>query len=492
MKQYEYVVVGGGTAGIVIGVRLAEAGHRVAVVEAGPTDLGDPRIEYTRDWASMIDTELDFSYPLVQREGFNPYLREHIAKVLGGCSSHNNTIALRPSRADIAHWNSLCGGDTWTEETVSEAWARVQEKVRFELAPIENRANIAFLEACEQQGLPRVELETVLAEDDLRNVCGVLPLNSEEGRRESSAVAYLHHADELPPTLNVLTGVRVDRILFDSGRAVSVETSAGQIEASEEIIVTAGSLNTPKLLMLSGVGHAEHLNEFGIDVVSDLPVGDHLLDHPESGVLFETSGSPGGMEINGWEVGAFGEDVMIHFTQELYDDYTSLQGYPVSEHGISMTPNVRRAVSEGTVRLRSSDPEDTPVIDAQLLSDEDDSDIDALVAGIRLCREIAAQPAFEGLVVRELAPGTEVQDDEDLKRYIRLAGATVFHPAGTCRMGFDCSTDNVVTPDFKVKGTRALRVADASVLPSMVGVNPCMTVLILAEICAQKILSERR
>lgn len=490
MSKYEYVVVGGGTAGAVIARRLGDAGKKVCLIEAGPNDAGDERIRLSRNWDQLLNTELDFDYELEARQGYNPLLREHIAKVLGGCSSHNNTIALRPPAKDIQIWIDN-GAHDWKREHVEQAWTKVMGALWMEQATINNVNNKRFLGASTEAGLGLVDFDAQATNSDIVNASCVLPLNSKNGERQSSSVGYLHPLTELPENLTLLLETTVTEIILDdqTGAACGVRTDRGDILASQEVIITAGALNTPKLLMLSGIGPAGHLQEMGIRVHADLPVGDHLLDHPEAAVLFETAEEMGEPDLNGWEVAAFSEEIMIHFTPGLYDDYTSELGYPTAPRGISMTPNVRRAVSEGTVRLRSANPQDPPRIDANLLSDPEGKDITALVNGIRLARKIAEQPSFAPHLVRELAPGEDVQSDEELASYARAAGATVFHPAGTCKMGPAEDSRTVTTPDFRVKGVDRLRVADASIFPTMTGVNPCMTVFIISEMCAALILN---
>ena len=227
-------------------------------------------------------------------------------------------------------------------------------------------------------------------------------------------------------------------------------------------------------------------------------MGEHLLDHPEGVVNWELSRPMPPEAINFWEVGIFdmtepglpAADLMMHLGVVVFDMQTKPSGYPTAQHGFALTPNVTRARSEGTVRLRSNDPGAPPLIDFCYFTDPEGHDERVMVAGVKRAREIAAQPALSDWVRRELSPGIKVQGDADISAYVRSTANTVYHPAGTCKMGAENDALAVVDPQLRVRGIQGLRVADASIFPTMIGVNPNITVMMVGERCADFCLSE--
>ena len=183
-------------------------------------------------------------------------------------------------------------------------------------------------------------------------------------------------------------------------------------------------------------------------------------------------------------------DLMMHLGIVIFDMQTKPAGYPTAQHGFALTPNVTRAKSEGTVRLRSANPSDAPLIDFRYFTDAAGHDERVMVAGVKRAREIAAQPALREWIRRELSPGSKVQDDAAISAYVRSTANTVYHPAGTCKMGAENDLNAVVDPLLRVRGIQGLRVADASVFPTMIGVNPNITVMMIGERCAEFCLSE--
>ena len=232
-------------------------------------------------------------------------------------------------------------------------------------------------------------------------------------------------------------------------------------------------------------------------------VGEHLQDHPEGVVQFEAKQPMVQTSTQWWEIGIFTPteegldrpDLMMHYGSVPFDMNTLRHGYPTTENGFSLTPNVTHARSRGTVRLRSRDFRDKPMVDPRYFTDPDGHDMRVMVAGIRKAREIAAQPAMAEWTGRELSPGVEAQTDEELQDYIRKTHNTVYHPVGTVRMGPDDDEMSPLDPELRVKGVTGLRVADASVMPEHVTVNPNITVMMIGERCADLVradLSPRR
>jgi choline dehydrogenase-like flavoprotein len=489
--SYDYIVVGGGTAGSVIAARLAEnPAITVCLIEAGPTDDGNQEVLSIKNWPNLLGTALDYDYRIEEQERGNSLIRHSRGRMLGGCSSHNSCIAFRAPRYDMDCWQQL-GCEGWSACETQPYFERVFEKVAIDKTPVINPLSQAFLEAAQQAGF---ELLTFNIDDELREGVGIFHLNARNGIRQSSAQAYIHPLLSTAYNLTLLTNTVANRILLDEfNAAYAVETDNAIIRASREIVVCCGTFDTPKLLLLSGIGPRRHLDEIGVPFKVGLEgVGEHLLDHPEGVIIWETNQPVSEETTQYWEVGLFSKvsplapvpDLMFHFGIVPFDWNTVPRGYPTARYGFSMTPNVPRAKSEGKVRLRSSDPKDAPCIDFRYFTDPEGHDEKILLAGIKLARAIAKQPALQRCIKRELAPGSHVVDDQELAEYARLTANTVYHPAGTCRMGANNHPLTVVDPELRVKGVHRLRVADASIFPAMISVNPCITCMMIGEKCA--------
>ena len=488
--EFDYLVLGGGTAGAVVASRLAEDPETsVCLVEAGPSDEGDWRILELWNWVNLLGTELDYDYLIEPQERGNGLIRHSRGKMLGGCSSHNSAIAFRTPDVDLRIWERA-GAAGWGPEDARPYFDKLFDRVNIETVLPGNTCSEAFVAAARQAGFPPIRFN----EEELREGVGWLQLNARGAIRQSSSVAYLHPIGELPPNLTLLTDTKVHRILIDDhGDAVGAETDRGTIRARQEVVVCCGAFDTPKLLMLSGIGPADHLYDVGVPVVADVPgVGEHLLDHPEGVVMWESTRPVPMMSRQGWEAALFARtdpdaeepDVMFHFGTSAFDINTVQLGYPTAEQAFCLTPNVMRARSEGVVRLRSGDPSTPPLIDFRYFTDPEGYDDRVITEGVKLARAIAAQPALRPWVKRELAPGPGVRTDEEISEYARRTANTVYHPAGTCRMGAGDDPRAVVDPQLRVRGVGRLRVADASVFPTMIGTNPCITCMMIGEKCA--------
>jgi choline dehydrogenase-like flavoprotein len=314
-------------------------------------------------------------------------------------------------------------------------------------------------------------------------------------------VAYLHPLAELPEALEVRTASPVRRVLIEEGRATGVELDDATLRANREVIVCAGAFESPKLLALSGVGDPAELRQLGLPVHGDVPgVGRNLLDHPEGTMMFESSRPIPSASSQFWDAALFARsdpslaepDLMVHFGITAGDVEGALAGFPAAEHAFCLTPNVMYPRSSGTVRLRSADPHDPPKVDFRYFSDPEGHDIEKMVAGLRLSRRIAAAPALRPWVARELAPGREADGEEVLREFASSTQTTVSHPAGTCRIGAPDDELAVLDPSLRVRGVDGLRVADASVFPTLTGVNPCLTCMLVGERCAELVLSAAR
>ncbi|MFE3327704.1 GMC family oxidoreductase [Streptomyces sp. NPDC059176] len=498
MTQYDYVVVGGGTAGSVIASRLTQNPDvTVAVIEGGPTDVDREDVLTLRRWMGLLGGELDYDYPTTEQPRGNSHIRHSRAKVLGGCSSHNTLIAFKPLPSDWDEW-AEAGATGWDAAAMDPYYYRLLNHI----VPVDeaDRNAIArdFVDAAQAAlGVPRVE---GFNKKPFHEGVGFFDLayHPEDNKRSSASVAYLHPVMDKRPNLTLMLETWAHRLELEGTRArgVHVRTKDGEelfVEARREVLVCAGAVDTPRLLMHSGIGPKADLEKLGIPVVHDLPgIGENLLDHPESVIVWETNGPIPENSAMDSDAGLFvrrdpeerGPDLMFHFYQIPFTDNPERLGYERPPHGVSMTPNIPKPRSRGRLYLTSADPEVKPALDFRYFTDEDDYDGRTLVDGIRIAREIAKAEPLAGWLKREVCPGPEVTGDEELSEYARKVAHTVYHPAGTCRMGAESDGQAVVGPDLKIRGLDGIRIADASVFPTMPAVNPMIGVLMVGEKCA--------
>ncbi len=381
----------------------------VCLLEAGPSDVDDPAILRLEDWMFLLDSGYDWDYPVEPQEKGNSFLRHARARVLGGCSSHNSCIAFWTPREDLDEWAAM-GCDGWAAD---DTWPLIQRletndgpgdhhgrsgPVNLMTIPPDDPCGVAVLEAAAQAGLPTVrfnEGETVT------NGAWFQVNRSKDGNRMSSSHAYLHPIMASRSNLKVRTGCWVKRIVIDEDkRARGVEYmnpdlfTYSTVGARREVIVSCGAIDTPKLLMLSGVGPGEHLREHGIEVLVDLPgVGSNLQDHIETPVTWE-SDRPAGDSINGLDLGCYAavggdesfdmQATIGHFSYWLWAP--PFDELPRPETAFTFAPNVARPASAGTVRLASADPGVKPIVDPAYFTDPENRDERVLVEGIRLAR----------------------------------------------------------------------------------------------------------
>jgi choline dehydrogenase-like flavoprotein len=313
-------------------------------------------------------------------------------------------------------------------------------------------------------------------------------------------VAYLHPVLD-NPNLTLLTSTWAYKLDLtgETVTSVHVRHADGSTSAisGDQFVLCAGAVDTPRLLLLSGIGPAGHLAEVGVGTVLDLPgVGEHLLDHPESLILWEaTRPLPANSAMDSdaalfvrRHAGSERPDLMFHLYQLPFTFNTEPLGFDVPQHGFGMTPNVPRPHSTGRLTLADADPATKPLLDFRYFTDPDGYDERTIVDGLRIAREVAAAPPLRRWIAREIAPGPAATTDEELSAYGRAAHHTVYHPAGTCRMGADDDPAAVVDAGLRLRGTSNVRIADASVFPAMTSVNPMVTVLLIAERCAELML----
>lgn len=493
--QYDFIVVGGGSAGVVTAYRLAEKNAgTVLLIEAGISDAERKDVLQLSQWQTLLEGDLDYDFTIAPQAKGNSRMRHSRAKVMGGCSSHNSAIAFQAPDYDFERWTEK-GLEGWKPEIVRPFYERVFEKVNLEVSDSGNACGKAMLKACNEFGIPTLDF----TRGQYRQGAGWFYLNKKGNLRHSSSVAYLHPYDQLLQNLTVMTETFAHQLVLEGQRVKGVKTSRGTFTAHREVILSGGAFQTPQLLMLSGIGPANHLQEMDISMVKDLPgVGKHLLDHPEGVIIWEAAKQVPKNTAQNYEIGIFYKthpglpisDLMFHFGTEAFDMHTVPAGYPTTEHAFSLTPNVMQARSEGFVKLQSLDPEAAPHIDPCYFTDPDGYDAHVMLQGIKIARRIAGQKALKPWINRELAPGPDVQTDQQILDYIYQTHNTVYHPAGTCKMGPETDPLAVCNSRLQVNGIQNLRIADASVFPTITSVNPNMTCMMIGERCADFILQD--
>ncbi|MDO9379288.1 MAG: GMC family oxidoreductase N-terminal domain-containing protein [Nocardioidaceae bacterium] len=496
-EEFDYVVVGSGSAGGVVAARLSEdPGTRVLLLEAGPVDDAD-EIKIPAAFSSLFKTRWDWKYettPQKQLAGRRAYWPR--MKALGGCSSMNAMIYIRGNRADYDGWRDAHGATGWGYEDVLPYFVRSEDNDRLG-GPYHGRGGALHVEDRRfTHELSHAWVESAVAaglkpNDDFNGAeqegAGLYQVTHHRGRRWSVADAFIRPATGRP-NLTVRTGALVTRVLLEGTRAVGVEylqdDATHAVHASAEVVLSGGTLNTPQLLMLSGIGPAAHLRDVGVDVVVDLPgVGENLHDHPVTGVLWNTRGTSDLTELAGltnllrWK--ATGTGPLVSNVAEAGAFFASRDGLAAPDVQFHMAPagfwdnGLREALSRGVtvastlvdpksrghVRLRSTDPRWHPEIDPRYL--EDQTDHDAIVAGMERAYDIARSGPFARFLDGPQMPASE--STADVEEHVRQTTQTLYHPVGTCAMG--SGEQSVVDPELRVRGVEGLRVADASVMP---------------------------
>jgi choline dehydrogenase len=516
--MFDYVVVGAGSAGCALAARLGEdSGVRVGVIEAGPPD-SEPLLHMPLPFRQLWDSRFDWglwSEPepgLDERRGYLPR-----GRVLGGSSSVNTMIYMRGNRADYDEWAAM-GLRGWGYEDVLPYFRRAEDNERGEsywhgvdgpLTVSDGRSMHPLVGACIEAAVDAGMAPNEDHNGPTQEGAGWFQLTQRDGRRCSTAVAYLHPA-VARGNVEVLTDALATRIVFDGERAVGVEVlrdnALETVRAEREVIVCAGAYHSPQLLLLSGVGPADELRAFGIDPRVDLPVGHNLQDHPdvalvwlttveslrtamtpenlpENLALFEREGR-GPLTSAFAEGGAFiptrpgldAPDIQFHFAAGAVP--RELPAPPIPDDGVTIFPTLVKSSSRGRVTLRNALPHVRPRIVHNYLTTEEDRR--SMIDGTRVGLEIAARPALRQLCRADLAvPKSE--SDADILDFVRWNARTIFHAAGTCAMGA------VVDAELHVRGLERLRVVDASVMPTIPRGNTNAPTIMVAEKAADLI-----
>ncbi|MCW2913929.1 MAG: Choline dehydrogenase [Actinomycetia bacterium] len=536
---YDYVIVGAGSAGCVLAARLSEDPDvRVLLLEAGPPDDA-LEIRMPVGFTGLFKSRYDWGFETTPQEhahGRRVYWAQ--GKTLGGSSSTNAMIYIRCNPYDFDTWRDVHGCEGWGYADVLPYFKKAEDQQRGESVFHGSGGPLRVEDLRYKHPLVRAWVEaartTGLAANhdfngSIQDGVGFYQVTQRRGRRWSAADAYLRPAlrgsagrDEQrgsagrdehhrPGNLTVRTDALVTKVVVESGRAAGVRYRHNGAErtarAEREVILSGGAINSPQLLMLSGIGPADHLREHGIDVLVDAPVGEGLQDHPNLAMMWHTPGTKGLWEgmtranVALWQT--LGRGPLSSNLAEGGGFVRSRDGLPAPDlqYHVVAAPFVRQGLGQPTIRtvsvlitplvmasrgrvtLRSADPRWKPVMDPAYLSER--ADVDLFVHGVRQSREIAAQQPLARLIAGESAPGEQLTGDAELREWIRANSGAAYHPTSTCAMGG--AETAVCDPELRVRGVGGLRVVDASVLPEVPRGDTNAPTIMLAERAADLI-----
>lgn len=537
-EEFDYVIVGAGSAGCVLALRLAEAGHTVCVLEAGPSD----RNPYIRVPAGYVKNIFDrrITWPFVTEpvEGLGGRsVKLPQGRTLGGSSAINGMIYNRGQAADYDSW-AQAGNRGWSHEDILPFFRRSEQRIGAGEDSYRGRGGPLtvsdldfpdplcgmFVEAATGLGFPRVDDYNAARQEGVGAWQFTIDPRGARLVRMSAARAFLRPALRTG-RVSLRTNSPALRVLLHKARATGVRYRAGgrggperEVRARREVILSAGAINTPRLLQISGIGPAAHLRSIGVDVAVDLPgVGQNLADHYQLrvaarvkgiGTLNERGrGLPLVREILKWAVGrpsilGMGPvlmrlfcrsdpaldrpDLQLSFTPASYQE--GLPGLLDHYPGMTLGGYQQRPESRGHVKARSADIDTAPEIQPNYLAT--DNDRRAMVNVIRMARRLLRSDAFAAHYMDEVFPGRAVETDDEILDFARRHGGTAYHPVGTARMGPGSDPMAVVDPELRLRGVTGLRVADASVMPAITSGNTNAPVLMIAEKAADMLLRQ--
>lgn len=524
--SYDYVIAGGGSAGCVLANRLsADPAIKVALLEAGPADKNF-LIHMPAGYAALMKTGwVDWGYHMEPQAGLHGRkLFWPRGRVLGGSSSVNAMVYIRGVPSDYDMWAQL-GNRGWSYDSVlpyfkmaenylpgADAYHGGDGPLKVSRPGLQGPLNVAWVEAGQQAGYPY----TPDFNGEQQEGFGPIDCTTANGRRSSAAVCYLRPALNRS-NLTVITKAQATRVLVEGGRAVGLEYAQKkrkhEIRADREVIICGGSINSPQLLLLSGIGPADEISCHGIKAIHNLPgVGKNLQDHLHGAVkhyctqpvslysvvkptalprhiLYYLLTHKGPGATMGLESLAFvksrpelvAPDLQYHFAPVLYADHGRTIIY---KHGFMGYYNMQRPEARGEITLKSADPLAHPAIQPNYLQNE--TDLRTLRDGFKIVRDVFRQGAFDPYRGQEFMPGPKVKSDAEIDDYHRSTGETLYHPVGTCKMGQDEMA--VADDSLRVRGIDGLRVVDASIMPRLVSGNTNAPTIMIAEKAASMIL----
>ena len=493
--EFDYVVIGAGSSGCVLANRLtANPRTRVLLLEAGGPDT-DPRIPVIGEWTSLAGSAVDWNYEIAPApELGGRTMRWPRGKTYGGSSAISAAAYVRGHQSCFDEWAEECGAD-WSYRSLLPYFRKSEDNVRG-ASPYHgvggpmavadttdpHAAHEAFLAGAQALGFaadPQWDFSGAQQEGG----AGYYQKNLKEGRRHSAADGFLTPVLDRP-NLTVRPWSQVRRLLFTGSRVTGVEYTRSEtlerVRVVREVIVSAGAIESPKILMLSGIGPADHLREHGIPVVLDLSgVGANLHDHPRLGFRWNGKTTLPGSSVSAGLVTSSG----LNRIPDL--QFYVGRGLSTADTGLSFSVALTRPHSRGAIRLRSADPLAPPVIETGYFTDE--RDMDVALEAVRLARAIAHTRGYESLRGEAIDPLATETSAAQLRAYVRRSSGTIYHPGSTCRMG--AGPMAVVDPQLRVRGVEGLRVADASIMPTVVNAQTHAACVMIAERAAELLSS---